>query len=369
MNIRNKNKIVISGENKKMQSVLNFNYSTHMLFRVIDRKYAEQFVAGKIRFNQPKSWILAEENGKKGLGDSLEGVFLSASILDNSPFIKSLIINDNFINFEKDGLLYFRRKGIENLYCLCLYGLHSNAFNGSSVDRFGRKHFTAKVDKLYFSTFSNFISKEDYFKQRADERKSVIFITNPHEFFEKIKTFFYGFGLTQSDVIIFPVDYVDLRKPFVKLIEYPFELFLKDKDFSNQSEIRIVLKNVTDKLTKYMNEHNNIIDIGDISHIAHIYNNYFNDLILEKRENEILFNLPEPQTVPLSSMTMRELLAHYMQIYNDKLPYEATMETRNEWKRAIEETILQKYDIYLSVINGQITLSNVNVDINEIIDK
>ena len=46
------------------ERVLNFDFSTQMLFRCIERKYAETFINGEIRFGQPKNWIEKEKNGK-----------------------------------------------------------------------------------------------------------------------------------------------------------------------------------------------------------------------------------------------------------------------------------------------------------------
>ena len=57
--------------------VFGFDFSTLMLFRCLPRKYAEPFLQGRIYFGFPGDWIAKEENGNKGQGDLLEGVFLS----------------------------------------------------------------------------------------------------------------------------------------------------------------------------------------------------------------------------------------------------------------------------------------------------
>ena len=41
----------------KPRSVLNFNFSTIMLFRCTRKGFAKSFRKGKIYFNQPKKWI------------------------------------------------------------------------------------------------------------------------------------------------------------------------------------------------------------------------------------------------------------------------------------------------------------------------
>ena len=74
----------------KFQPVLNFDFSTHVLFRCTQKKYANDFLKGKFRFNQPKAWIKMENDGNKGQGDSLEGVCLATNKDDNSEFIKNM---------------------------------------------------------------------------------------------------------------------------------------------------------------------------------------------------------------------------------------------------------------------------------------
>ena len=356
-------------ENTTFKQVLNFNFSTHILFRCIPKKYANSFVKGKFRFGQPKAWIKMEQQGNKGQGDFLEGVCLATSKKDNSKFISNMKKNENIDHFEKSKLLYFRNKRINNLYCLCLYGLNSNVFLNKETDRFGKEHFIARVDKKYFMDFSPGLIEKQYFAMEEEERPVVLFINNPHMFFKKIKDFFVNLGVDEKDIIISPVEYVNLRKEFVSFLPHPYELFLKDEDFSNQSEVRIVINSDSEELINYMNENNNIIDIGNIEEIVTIYDYYFHDLLLEKQGNTLLFTLPFPEYKKLSDLTLRELLRSYIQISNDKLPYETTLEEREDILEEIKLTIEQKYNIFLNIIDGHINLSNVNGDINNLLDK
>ena len=176
-------------------------------------------------------------------------------------------------------------------------------------------------------------------------------------------------GISKNDIIISPIEYVDLRKPFVSFVPTPYELLLKDNDFFNQSEVRIIINSSNDKIIKYMKEHNNIIDIGDISDIVTIYDNYFHDLLLEKRDNTLLFTLPFPIDEELSKSTLRELLSYYIQISNDRLPYETTIKDREEMLHGISDIVNEKYGIDIIDRDGNITLSNVTGNIEEILDK
>ena len=352
----------------KMQRVLNFNFSTNMLFRCTTKKYANDFQKGRFRFNQPEYWIKEEEKGNKGLGDSLEGTFLTTNFNDNSEFINNLKKNDDLEHFIKDYKLYFRRKNIKKLYCFCLYGLNDDSFKEKSIDRFGKEHYYSRIDKDYFSSFSNGITKEKY--NREDENRNVvIFINNPHLFFEKIRQFFIKLGVSNDNIIISPVQYVNRQEISGFLVPYPHELLLKDDYYSNQSEVRIIINSTDSKLIQYMNDNNNIIDIGDISDIVDIYDYYFDDLMLEKNGNVLLFTLPFPIEEKLDDMTLRRLLSIFVQVSNDELPYDTSLDERFKIISLIKEVIRKKYNIFLSVEDGQIRLSNVVGNLEELLDK
>lgn len=354
----------------KFKPVLNFNFSTHILFRCTQKKYANDFLKGKIRFNQPKAWIKIEEDGNKGRGDSLEGVCLATNKDDNSKFIKDMKNNEAFEWFIKNDMVYFRNKETKELFCFCLYGLNSNMFINKEVDRFGEEHFIAKVEKEYFSAFAENITEQEYFEMEESNRPVLLFIQNPHKFFEKIRAFFINLGISKENIIISPVEYVDLRRNFISFVPKPYELLLEDSYFSNQSEIRIIINSTSSELVNYMQKNNNIIDIGSIEDIVSIYDNYFHDLLLEKKENTMFFTLPFPVTEKLSESTLRELLSYYYQINNDRLPYETTSKERKEMLEAIEQIIKEKYDINLFVDEeGKLNLLNVDRNIEELLDK
>lgn len=361
-------------KNVEFRPVFDFNFSTHLLFRCTQKKYANDFLKGKIRFNQPKAWIKIEEEGNKGQGDLLEGVCY-ATKGDDSKFIENMKNNKLFEYISKNGMSYFRNKESIELFCFCLYGLNSNMFINREVDRFGEEHFIAKVEKKYFSDFSKDITEEEYFAMEEDNRPVLLFIHNPHGFFEKIRSFFMNLGIPKDSIIISPVEYVDLRKEFIHFVPKPYELLLKDSYFSNQSEIRIIINSTSRELIDYMKKNNNIIDIGSIEDITSIYDNYFHDLLLEKRGNTILFTLPFPVTEELSKSTLGELLTYYYQISNDKLPYETTSKERLEMIKGLEQIVKEKYDIELYDMklskndDGRIILLNCNERIESLLDK
>ena len=118
-----------------------------------------------------------------------------------------------------------------------------------------------------------------------------------------------------------------------------------------------------------MNDNNNIIDIGDISGMVDIYDYYFDDLMLEKNGNVLLFMLPFPIKEKLDDMRLRRLLSIFVQVSNDKLPYETSLDERVKIISIIKELIKKKYNIFLSIEDGQLKLSNVVGNLEELLDK
>lgn len=338
--------------------IFNSDFQVVTLFRCIPRKYAEEFLKGKIKFSKPINWIKIEEEGNKGQGDVLEGVFLSTDSNDKSKFINNLKKDETLNYFQKDNLIYFRNKKSLDLYSLCLYGLSSNMFTRETTDRFGEKHHIATITKDYFSAFNSVKNEKDYFELSFEERPSVIFITNPHAFFEKIKTFFINLGVEKDNIIIHPVEYVDYSKSFISFVPSPVELFLKDKYFAYQSEIRIVINSKSSKLIEYMEKENWIIDIGDISQYASIYDNYFHDLLLEIRENSLIFTLPFKEKYDLEDLPLEQLLSIYVQTARNRLPDEKNPEEIKFMLNIINRIINKKYKITVSYVNDNLFINN-----------
>ena len=76
-------------QKSEFKNVLNFNFSTHILFRCIPRKYAYDFLKGKIMLNQPKNWIKEEKNGKVGLGSTVNIKYIDDDEVDEYKIVGS----------------------------------------------------------------------------------------------------------------------------------------------------------------------------------------------------------------------------------------------------------------------------------------
>lgn len=354
----------------KPKPVLNFNFSTILLFRCTRRKYAETFVNGEIYFNQPKNWIQYEKDGEKGRGDLLEGTFISARANDTSDFISNLKKDTNLEYFGKDEYTYFRRKGIENIYSVCFYGVKDNAFSEKSIDEKGKAHYIARVDNSYFTDFSDNITEEEYDRIENQEKPVVLFINNPHMFFKKIRDALKKIGLTDDEIIISPVQYLDKKVVSISAVPYPMELLLKDNYYSNQSEIRIIINSKNKKFLKYMKENNNTVNIGNITDITNIYDYYFKELLMERTgKNSMIFTLPKPIKTPVDEMNLKELLTILNQVSNGTLPQKIDDEEKKLIKEYIEDCIKEKYKIDVVCNKDVINIYNADENIFKFFDE
>ena len=348
----------------KPRNVFNFNFSTILLFRCTKRKYAESFVKGKIFFNQPKNWIQIEKDGNKGQGDVLEGTFLSAKENDNSNFIKKLKKDSNLTHFYENGFVYFRRKKIEELYSICFHGLKDNSFTQKNIEKDGKAHYISRVENSYFTDFSNNITELDYESIEDNEKPVVMFINNPHKLFERVRDALKKIGLSEDEIIISPVEYIDKKVVSISAIPYPKELLLKDNYYSQQSEIRIIINSSNDKFMKYMKDNNNTIDIGNIEDITEIYDYYFQDLLIEKTgKNSIIFTLPKPMLESFEEMNLERLLNIIVQVSSNTIPQKMGNDEKEELLTHIKKCIKDKYNIDVEYNNGKIEIYNANEEI------
>lgn len=353
------------------KAVLNFDFSIVMMFRCTQKQYAEQFKKGKLFFNTPHAWIQAENNGDKGRGDILEGTFFTANSNDSSNFIKSLKQNPNLNWVIDKNSIFFRRKDIESVPCLCLYGLKDNSFK-KSIDHKGCAHYISQVTEEYFTSFSDSITKEKYSALEDSKKPVVIFINNPHEFFRRVKRSLKKLGLKDNEIIISPVEYIDKYATSLSAIPYPGELLLKDLYYSQQSEIRIIINSTNTSFNKHIKENNNIIDVGSLDDITEIYDFYYCDLLLEKMiDNSIVFNLPTPFFEPFANMELTELLNIYSYIADDRyeIDFNKLGKTKVEVLQILKSIMKSKFDIELSYHKKKFNLYNVNKATWEKIEK
>lgn len=343
-----------SPQNINLRQVLNFNFSTLMLFRCTQKQYGQSFMDGKFRFSQPKDWIKNDDEANKGIGDKLEGIFLVANKNDNSSYITQLKNNESIEHFEEGDLLYFRRKETNELYSTCFYSLNDNSFNKEYKYDDGTKHYISRVTNEYFKGFSNNSSKETYDSMEENIKPVVLFINNPKELFKRIKIELKKLDVDEKDIIISPVEYIDKKTVSVSVLEYPKELLLKDISYAEQNELRIIINSNSKVFKEHMKKNNNIIDVGNLKDITKMYDYYFNDLLLEKQDNTLLFNLPNPIDIPLDDMELNELIDIYNQVIRDKLPSPMPDNDKRDLIEYIKNLIKEKCDADIGFANGSI---------------
>ena len=355
------------------QKVLTFDFTTHMLFRCMQRQYAEMFCNGEIHFGCPREWIEIEKNGNKGQGDVLEGVFLSTEGNDSSDNIKRLKNNQSIDHFASNGQMFFRRKSLLELQCLCLYGLHDNSFH-KEISHDGRAHYYSIVPKDYFSCFSEYKDRDAYKLVKPEVQPVVVFINNPEVFFSRIRCFLKSLGVKDSEIIISPVEYVDRYIPSFTNIPYPMELLLKDKTFEKQSEVRIIVNSNCKNYLDYMRSHNNTLQIGSIEDITEIYDYYFDDMRVERYgSRHAMINLPESISFQIQDLDFLELYDLLLNIIDGHVKIENAPEGCSTWQEKLTPIIDLFYSKYGVVVNvsedNRVFLYNMNDNLRKKLDE
>ncbi len=281
-------------------------FQTLMLFRCTKREWAEQFCKGEIYLGSPREWIQIEEDGNKGQGDLLEGVFLSVPESDDSELVQRMKDRTDIESFSHNGFVFYRRKAVLDLRCLCLYGLNDNVFH-KEVDTEGRAHYRTNITRDYFSSFSHINSLEDYEHTEPGEQSVVIVISNPKSFFDRIRLFLLSLGIKEDEIIISPVSYIDRYQRTLNQ-NTPTELLQKDKAFENQCEIRIIINSKNPQYLEYIRSHKNKLHIGSIEDITEVYDYYFDDMSLERwKSGGMLISLPRAKSMTIETMDFFEL--------------------------------------------------------------
>lgn len=333
------------------------NLRTLWLLRCTEKQYADSFCKqGNIKFNTPRIWIKMEEECGKGRGDANEGVFSSHEPTDAISIMQSSKLRQDIECYTKERITYLRSKDILDLPCFCLYGLHNTNFTESSIDKAGIVHHIGCIAKEYFEDFGNDITKEDMDKIAEENQPVLVMINNPHEFFNRVREFFISLGAKPEEILISPVIYMDKKQPFYCNLEYPYELFLKDLEFSKQSEVRIIINTKNKKVLEYMKDNNNIVNIGDLRDITNITKYYFDDMQLDLSGNSLLYSLSEPEYTPLEDYSFEELLAIAHQVYRGDAPGVDNPEEINSIIDEIKKIIKNKYNISVNIENNNITI-------------
>ena len=301
---------------------------TLLMLKCLEHKYAKAFIdTGAMKFATPSSW---KPDGTTR-GDVLEGVYASQRRRDKEQdrFLKSL--RKAPYTIRQNGFIFYKSRPIVEFRAYSLYGLNSENMHMQpfrSQDH--RFHKVGCVKKEFFQKLYPGITKESI-DAMGDERPAVMIIT-PDKFCERVASKLIEMGLRKEEILIGPVFYTNnFRKPFI-IFNEPEELFSKDISYSEQSEIRIAVDTRREEVRELFEKTNGIIEIGPIDEsIATLSEFYFDDMIVEERDNKLLFNLARPQHYDYIDDV--SLIVILQQALSDEMP-EAPMSIE-----AIEDTM------------------------------
>ena len=167
--------------------------------------------------------------------------------------------------------------------------------------------------------------------------------------------------------------YIDWYQQITDAIEMPGELLLKDLEFKNQSEIRIIINSSSPKYLEYINQ-NELFEIESLEDITEINDYYFEDMKIERCGNKgIMFSLSESKKFDLKDLNffdcldlIRNILAGRVEIINgpDKTS------TWNEKLKPLLELMEEKFGAIVTVDESKfISLRILNPELQKQFDE
>lgn len=246
------------------------------------KEYNQKLIStGNIKFGTPQKWA---DNGEKygdGRGDKYEGTFATCHVADiehlSELMVKYNIPNDSLIMKCYDNRWYFKNVQSMRLPTFCLYGLSYDIFEIKPEP--GWQRIKGTIPGKYFHSFA-VLDGADVSELPDEKQPSIVMIENIDEFQRRLYKRLNEIGINSEDIIASPVLYYDFQTygPDGWLDfgdKFPKELFIKDKSFDYQSEIRFVINTTDEEIIDYL--HNNAIDIGSLDDIAQYVDGYYRD--------------------------------------------------------------------------------------------
>lgn len=304
--------------------------------KIIDEKYAEDFVKkGCIHFSNPTVW----RNPKLCDGKQLDQ--------DEGCFCYSIFRNDNL--FKNRGRKYVREysavgwKYIEKtnkVVGACFYGVLRSSFQNLPM-RYGVKEIPTYNHSVPYSFFNSF--RDNY---TADEHKKTIIIFDLWKFRDLVVEKAMELGARREEIHISTVYYVNKHIPFYTPERFPFEYFLKDDAFSEQSELRIIIASNNKKFYKRLSKNGNNLFLGDISSIAIMQDKYSQDLDFSIRGDKLIYKLATPVSYTLEDCSFKEIVGMLYQILQNQCPGEPKeQEEIDVLVKTITDHLLKKYGV------------------------
>ncbi|WP_202709659.1 hypothetical protein [Sporosalibacterium faouarense] len=213
-------------------------------------------------------------------------------------------------------ITYLRSDDILDMPSYCMFGLFNHSFKTQYFEETQKWADVKYVTRDYFKDFYDYESREEIENIPEEKQPVLLIIQSPNKFFERIYNYFEKIGIKRNEVLIWPVRYLDKSKPFMTTSQFPSELFLKDKCFEHQSEVRIVINTKNKKALKKLRSENYIINIGSLHDITQIYSYYLDDMLIEMDGMTLRHNLPEPIITDFEDLPKDELLGIAINLRN-----------------------------------------------------
>lgn len=224
-----------------------------IIWRSAELQYNEKLLSeGNVRFGTAQKWVDWENERGQGRGDLLEGVFAACS-LDDYAMVRQLY--GKYKDVEPKSyppLVYYRRNRTMNLPCLCFYIVRAGAFE--CPDEEGVHGVTTNIPATYYRDFADQMSPEDVERLPQEKQPSILVFREFDFFLTALRQKLYSIGVQKEQILIDVIQYCDLKNPFICHRDPPFELFVKDNRFVNQSELRIVINTDDNRITSKLTE-------------------------------------------------------------------------------------------------------------------
>lgn len=302
--------------------------------RIIDDQFADDFIKkGIIHFSNPSTWRDPKQCSGKQL-DKDEGCFCY-SIFKNDD-----IFNNRGRHFERQyidgGWKYYEKTN--NIVGCCFYGVLKSDFK-SGIMKYGVEVIPSHGYTIPYEYFQSF--RDNY---ADDEHKKTVIVFDLWKLYNMIIEKAVDLGALREEIYISTVYYVNKHIPFCTLENFPFEFFLKDEEFSAQSELRIIIASHNIQFYKRLEELNNNLTLGDISSFSVIQDKYAFDLDLSIQGNGLIYKLAKPISLTLEQRSFKELVGELYQIKQNRLPGEP--KTQNELDKLAQPIINHLRDKY-----------------------
>lgn len=291
---------------------------TYLFIKCLGLGYAKDFIEkGSIKFATLSSWCRLDGTSR---GDIMEGVYASQRGFE--PRLDELLrmLRKDTFSINNDGFTFYKSKEVLSFRAFCLYGLNDNNMPIQTVRSQDHQfHRLGIVTKGFFQKLFPDVTEDDIESLEEKERPAVLFI-RPDSFISFITEKLLEKGVKEEEIFIRPISYIDYyKKPFI-IGAKPEELFIKRSEYSEQSEIRIVIDSLRKEVQELF-DNDGVIELGPIPEsVASISEYYFKDMHVEIRGNKLFYEFAQPQSYLIDDIDDVSLIVILQQALSDELP-------------------------------------------------